>query len=101
MISRSGDSKGEKNKEQVHFINKELIKIKNIVKIVPKDSAFKIEDNEKIIDIVERFLELDSENQLGLGLKILNPNQMVSRLHISLAQLKAGHNSEKLESEIR
>ena len=36
----------------------------------------------------------------GKGLKILTPNQMLSRLPISLAQLKEGNNSEKLENEI-
>ena len=32
----------------------------------------------------------------GSGLKILSPDQMLSRLPISLAQLKAGNNSQKL-----
>ena len=40
-------------------------------------------------------------NQRGQGLKILTPEQMLSRLPISLAQLKAGNNSEKLKNEIR
>ena len=40
-------------------------------------------------------------NQAGKGLKNLTPNQMLSRLSISLAQLKAGNNSEKLKNEIR
>ena len=31
-------------------------------------------------------------NQQGKGLKILTPNQILSRLPISLAQLKAGNN---------
>ena len=35
------------------------------------------------------------------ALKILTPNQMLSRLPIALAQLKAGNNSEKRENEIR
>ena len=35
------------------------------------------------------------------GLKILTSNQMCSRLSITLAQLKAGNNSQKLKSEIR
>ena len=39
--------------------------------------------------------------QKGLGLKILTPNQMLSRLPISLAQLKAGNYSEKLKNKIR
>ena len=37
----------------------------------------------------------------GKGLKILTPKQMLSRLPISLAQLKAGNNSQKLKIEIR
>ena len=52
--------------------------------------------------------ELESEesaekirNQKGVGLKILTPNQKLSRLPVILAQLKAGNNSEKLKNEIR
>ena len=37
----------------------------------------------------------------GKGLKILTPDQMLSRLRIPLAQLKAGNNSQKLKNEIR
>ena len=39
-------------------------------------------------------------NQRGVGLKILIPDQMINRLPITLAQLKAGSNSEKLINEI-
>ena len=35
-------------------------------------------------------------NQEGKGLEILIPNQMLSRVPISLAQLKARNNCEKL-----
>ena len=46
--------------------------------------------------------DLESEESVkGKWLKILTPNQMLSRLSISLAQLKAGNNSEKLKNEIR
>ena len=52
--------------------------------------------------------ELESEesaaqrwNQTGQGLKILTPNQMLSRLPISFAQVKAGNNSQWLKNEIR
>ena len=89
------------NENQVYSINKTLTKIKNIVKNVPKTDPLKTEENEKIIDIVERIFEFNIENQLGLGLKILTPNQMPSRLPISLAQLNAGNNSEKLKNKIR
>ena len=40
-------------------------------------------------------------NQQGQGLKILTPNQMLSRLPVSLAQLNGEKNSEKLKNEIR
>ena len=41
------------------------------------------------------------KSQEGQGLKILTPDQMLSRSPISLAQLKAGINSEKLKNKIR
>ena len=52
--------------------------------------------------------ELESEesaeqrrNQLGQGLKIMTPDQMLSRLPITLAQLKVGNNPQKRINEIR
>ena len=41
------------------------------------------------------------KSQKGEGLKILTPNQMLKRLPIALAQVKAGNNSESLLNEIR
>ena len=38
---------------------------------------------------------------VGTGLKILSPKQMLQRLPIALAQVKAGNNSESLLNEIR
>ena len=38
-------------------------------------------------------------NKKGQGLKVLAPDQMLSRLPISSAQLKAGNNSEELKNE--
>ena len=61
-----------------------------------------IERKEKIINIVKRILYFNQlEQQKGEELKILTPNQMHSRLPITLAQLNAGNNSEKLTDEIR
>ena len=45
--------------------------------------------------------KLAREDQKGEGLKILTPNQMLKRLSIALAQVKAGNNSESLINEIR
>ena len=41
------------------------------------------------------------ESQEGEGLKILTPNQILKRLPIALAQVKANNNSESLLNEIR
>ena len=58
---------------------------------------------DKILKIIEESLDYNKKlrKQQGLGLKILTPNQMLSRLPITLAQLKAGNNSEKLKNKIR
>ena len=40
-------------------------------------------------------------NQKGVGLKIPTPDQMLDRLPISLAELKAVNNSEEFKNEIR
>ena len=45
--------------------------------------------------------QTSKESQEGEGLKILTPNQMLKRLPIALAQVKAGNISESLLNEIR
>ena len=42
-----------------------------------------------------------AREQEGTGLKRLTPKQMLKRLPIALAQIKAGNNSERLLNEIR
>ena len=53
------------------------------------------------MDTVEKILHFNRQDQEGQGLKILTPDQMFSRLPITLTQLKAGNNSEKIKNEIR
>ena len=59
----------------------------------------KIEENNKIMEIVENVLYFndDDQDQEEQGLKILTLNQILSRLPISLVQLNAGNNSKKLK----
>ena len=45
--------------------------------------------------------QVSKKSQEGEGLKILTPNQMLKRLPIALAQVKAGNNSKSLLNEIR
>ena len=65
------------------------------------NEAKEIEKPNEIVDIGEKVLEFNNRTQRGVGLTILTPDQMVSRLPITLAQLKAGNNSKKLKNEIR
>ena len=51
--------------------------------------------------LLKKLLSLTKQKQQNLGLKILTPNQILNRLPITLAQLKAGNNSEKFKNEIR
>ena len=60
-----------------------------------------IEKPDKIIDIVAEIIAFNKKIQSGQGLKILTPDQMLSSLPITLAQLKAGNSSEKRKHEIR
>ena len=54
------------------------------------------------MNTVENILNFTlKERKIGKGLKILTPDQMLSKLPITLAQLKAGNNSEKLKNETR
>ena len=70
---------------------------------IPEFSDFENEE-----EIPRDMPELESEEsgtqnrkQKAQGLKILTPEQMLSRLPISLAQLRAGNDSEKLKNQIR
>ena len=64
---------------------------------------------QKIINLLNDNVKIRSEvickskqNETeGKGLKILIPKQMIQRLPIALAQVKAGNNSENLLNEIR
>ena len=50
--------------------------------------------------LLKKFLDFNAQ-QKGKGLKILSPKQILQRLPISLAQVKAGNTSENLLNEIR
>ena len=79
----------------------ELIRVRwsNLQDEIEKMSEDKKPD--KILEIVEEILVFNRKKKSGGGLKILTPNQMLSRLPITLFQLKAGNNSKKRKNEIR
>ena len=90
----------EKNNRLVSMISSGLKDLKKEIEKMSKKER-EIEEPDKIVEIVEEILKFNKQTQEGKGLKILTPYQMLSRLPISLAELKAGNNSEKLKNEIR
>ena len=62
-----------------------------------------IKQPDTILKIIKEILNFKKEiqKQRCLGLKILRPDQILSRLPITLAQLNTGNNSGKRKNEIR
>ena len=74
--------------------------VKNVLDYVTRQRSDDFTDVE-MSDLESEESAEPRRNQRGQRLKILTSNQMLSRLPISLAQLKAGNNSEKFKNEIR
>ena len=72
-----------RNEDRVYLIEEVLNRMKKPIKNVSENKSSKIEENKKIINIVERILYFNELEQKGQGLKILTPNQMLSRLPIT------------------
>ena len=54
-----------------------------------------------MLELLNYLGEIFTQPTEGKDFKILTPNQMLSRLPITYAQLKARNNSEKIKNEIR
>ena len=86
-------------------IGKKTIKQKETINNIEKF----YKSREEVINFYRDYIEILSdanydakENKTkGKGLKILAPEQMLQRLPIALAQVKAGNNSESLLNEIK
>ena len=90
----------EKNKKLVSVSFSRLKDLNEEIKEMSEEQK----ENEKpdnIVEIVREILKFNKQTQEGKGMKMLTPNQMRSRLPISLSQLEAGKNSNKLKNEIR
>ena len=91
----------EKNSKLVNIFNSGLEDLEKEIKEMSKEEI-EIEKPYNIVKVVKKILEINKINQQkGQGIKILTPNQMLNRLPITLAQLQAGNNSNKLKNEIR
>ena len=72
----------KKNNDLVNVIKSRLCDLKDEIEKMSEDEI-EIEKPDKILKIVEDILEFIKQ-QLGIGLKILTPNQILSRFPISL-----------------
>ena len=79
------EEKAEERMPRSKKANESVDKIKEIIKNVTEKSSSSESDKE----------------QSAKGLKIMTPNQLLTRLPILLALKKAGNNSQKLNNEIR
>ena len=82
--------KGNKSKDQKNT----LFNVEMLYKA--RNEAIKFYDDYSLM-----MSEAKTKATKGTGLKILTPKQMLQRLPIALAQVKAGNNSESLSNEIR
>ena len=85
-------AKSQKNKKNTLYNIEMLYKARN--------EAIKFYDDYSLM-MSEAKTKSKQNKTEGTGLKILTPKQMLQRLPITLAQVKAGNNSEKLLNEIR
>ena len=72
-----------------------LVDLDNKIKDMSKNET----ENERLYGTTNTdILYVNNQNQEGQELKILTPEQMLTRLPISLPQLKSENNSEKLKN---
>ena len=89
-----GEIKKGNNKRKSKEQKNALYNIETLYKA--RNEAIKFYDDYSLI-----MSEAKIKAAKGTGLKILTPKQMLQRLSIALAQIKAGNNSENLLNEIR
>ena len=63
MYKKLGMTEGTRNEVRVYLIKEVLNRMKKIIKNVSENRKFRIEETQKIIDIVERILYFNQLNQ--------------------------------------
>ena len=90
------------NKASITIFHAQIVEILSLLKEIPKLQKIDEQLNAtNMPELEEEESAGERRNHQGQGLKILTPDQMLSRLSITLDQLKAGNNLQKLINEIR
>ena len=80
---------------------KKIVEIMSLLKEILEPKSNEQLDTRNMPELESEESAAERKNQQGQGLKILTPDQMLSRLPITVAKLKARNNSQQLISEIR
>ena len=80
------EKKYKKKNKLINIINSGLSDLKDEIKKMSEDEKKKFEQPDKVLKILNKIIDFNKQIQEGLGLNILTPNQLLSRLSISLAQ---------------
>ena len=80
---------------------RKIVRIMSLLREIIKTISDEESDTTDMPGLESEESAAERRNQPGKGLKIPTPDQMLSRLPISLAQLKAGNNSQKFKNKIR
>ena len=80
------ETKYKKKNKLINIINSGLSDLKDEIKKMSEDEKKKFEQPDKVLKILNKIIDFNKQIQEGLGLNILTPNQLLSRLSISLAQ---------------
>ena len=90
-------AKQHNNSKLVNNINDWLIDLRNAI---VRNKIPKNENPNKIVNIFEKIFDFNKQQKVK-GIKILTPKQILERLPIAVAQIKAGNISENLLTEVR
>ena len=102
LVKKLIRAKQAKNEQLVNDINDKLIGLRNAI---IKNEIPENENPNKLVDIIEKMLDFNKAkgrpSDLTTCIKLLTSTQMLQRLPIALAQVKAGNTSENILNGIR
>ena len=94
----------DKHKDLVDVIKRGLSDLENEIEGMSENKMIYetgIDIINELISNLEKILDFNNRTQEWQGFKVLTPDQMLNRLPITVAQLRAGNNSGNLKNKKR